>query len=72
MFVFNLPLFNLPVFVEVTEIITFVFILKQGEGVPSSRKGTCANHVRDVERFFRVSITVSLFLYIPYVVAWFG
>ncbi|XP_020614249.1 drebrin-like protein B, partial [Orbicella faveolata] len=27
--------------------------LHQGEGVPSSRKGVCANHVRDVEKFFR-------------------
>ena len=30
-------------------------LFQQGEGVPSSRKGVCANHVRDVEKFFRVS-----------------
>ena len=29
--------------------------LQQGEGVPSSRKGVCARHVRDVENFFKVS-----------------
>jgi hypothetical protein len=33
-----------------------MFILKQGEGVPSSRKGVCVNHVRDVEKFFKVYI----------------
>ncbi|EDO27544.1 predicted protein, partial [Nematostella vectensis] len=27
-------------------------VLKQGEGVPSSRKGLCANHVMPVEKFF--------------------
>ena len=27
---------------------------QQGEGVPATRKGSCANHVRDVKRFFKV------------------
>ncbi|XP_015772115.1 PREDICTED: drebrin-like protein B [Acropora digitifera] len=36
-----------------TNLPKIVFINWQGEGVPSSRKGVCANHVRDVERFFK-------------------
>ncbi|XP_046850364.1 drebrin-like protein A [Xenia sp. Carnegie-2017] len=36
-----------------TNLPKYVLINWQGEGVPSSIKGTCANHVRDVERFFR-------------------
>ena len=38
----------------------FFFCFKQGEGVPSSRKGVCANHVRDVERFFKVCLLLLL------------
>lgn len=38
------------------EIKSIIFFIQQGEGVPSSRKGVCANHVRDVEKFFKVSI----------------
>jgi hypothetical protein len=43
-------------FLFTNEVLTknVIPVLKTGEGVPSSRKGTCANHVRDVERFFRV------------------
>lgn len=36
-----------------TNLPKIVFINWQGEGVPSSRKGVCARHVRDVEAFFR-------------------
>ncbi|XP_028391539.1 drebrin-like protein A [Dendronephthya gigantea] len=36
-----------------TNLPKYVLINWVGEGVPSSRKGTCANHVRDVERFFK-------------------
>ncbi|CAB3980858.1 drebrin B, partial [Paramuricea clavata] len=36
-----------------TNLPKYVFISWQGEGVPSSRKGVCANHVRDVEKFFK-------------------
>lgn len=31
-------------------------MLQSGEGVPSSRKGICANHVRDVENLFKVRL----------------
>lgn len=27
-------------------------IVYQGEGVPALRKGTCANHIRDVQKLF--------------------
>ena len=30
-------------------------LVQTGEGVPSSVKGTCVNHVADITRFFRVS-----------------
>ncbi|CAH3030884.1 unnamed protein product, partial [Porites evermanni] len=36
-----------------TNLPKIVFINWQGEGVPSSRKGVCARHVRDVENFFK-------------------
>jgi len=36
-----------------TDLPKFVFVNWQGEGVPENRKGACANHVRDVESFFK-------------------
>merc|ERR1712079_809955 len=36
-----------------TNLPKIVWINWQGEGVPSSVKGVCANHVKDVERFFK-------------------
>lgn len=36
-----------------TNLPKFVFVNWQGEGVPENRKGACANHVRDVESFFK-------------------
>merc|ERR1712096_415658 len=36
-----------------TKMKKFLLIIWQGEGVPATRKGSCANHVRDVKRFFK-------------------
>lgn len=36
-----------------TSLNKFIFLHWQGEGAPANRKGACANHVRDVERFFK-------------------
>lgn len=36
-----------------TNLPKFVFINWQGEGVPEVRKGSCANHVRDVQNLLR-------------------
>lgn len=30
-----------------------LYLFQQGEGAPHARKGTCANHVRDVASFFK-------------------
>uniref|UniRef100_F7BJ39 Uncharacterized protein n=1 Tax=Ciona intestinalis TaxID=7719 RepID=F7BJ39_CIOIN len=38
-----------------TKMIKFILIVWQGEGVPATRKGACANHVKDVNRFFKGS-----------------
>jgi len=36
-----------------TKMTKYLLIIWQGEGVPATRKGSCANHVRDVKRFFK-------------------
>lgn len=36
-----------------TDLPKFVFVNWQGEGVPENRKGACAHHVSDVEKFFK-------------------
>jgi len=36
-----------------TKMNKFLLIIWQGDGVPATRKGSCANHVRDVKRFFK-------------------
>jgi len=38
-----------------TKLKKFLLIVWQGESVPSSRKGASANHIRDIERFFKGS-----------------
>ncbi|XP_078484094.1 drebrin-like protein B isoform X3 [Ciona intestinalis] len=38
-----------------TKMIKFILIVWQGEGVPATRKGACANHVKDINRFFKGS-----------------
>lgn len=38
----------------------FVLTSQSGEGAPVSRKGTCANHVRDVAKFLHVSPSVCV------------
>nr|XP_039272018.1 drebrin-like protein [Styela clava] len=43
-----------------TSLNKFIFLHWQGEGAPANRKGACANHVRDVERFFKgAHITIN-------------
>ena len=37
--------------------------VQQGEGVQELRKGSCANHVRDVAALLRVSTLASSYLY---------
>jgi len=36
-----------------TQLKKFILIIWQGEGVPATKKGMCANHVNDVKRFFK-------------------
>lgn len=36
-----------------TKMKKYLLLIWQGEGVPATRKGACANHVRDVKRFFK-------------------
>jgi len=36
-----------------TKMTKYLLIIWQGEGVPATRKGSCANHVRDVKHFFK-------------------
>uniref|UniRef100_H2YL56 Coactosin-like protein n=1 Tax=Ciona savignyi TaxID=51511 RepID=H2YL56_CIOSA len=38
-----------------TKLTKFILIVWQGEGVPATRKGACANHVKDIARFFQGS-----------------
>lgn len=40
---------------EHLSVCSHSLLVQSGEGVPSSVKGTCVNHVADVTRFFRVS-----------------
>ena len=36
------------------------FIFKQGEGAPAIRKGTCANHLSAIQKFFKgIHITIN-------------
>lgn len=36
------------------------FVLQQGEGAPIVRKGTCANHIRDIEKLLKgAHITIN-------------
>ena len=40
---------------EINDFILYIrFCFQQGEGVPATRKGACANHVKDINRFFKV------------------
>lgn len=37
-----------------------IFALQQGEGAPIVRKGTCANHIRDIEKLLKgAHITIT-------------
>nr|CAB3236282.1 drebrin-like protein [Phallusia mammillata] len=38
-----------------TTMKKFLIIVWQGDGVPATRKGACANHVKDITRFFKGS-----------------
>ncbi|XP_076804643.1 drebrin-like protein B isoform X1 [Clavelina lepadiformis] len=38
-----------------TNMKKYILIVWQGDGVPATRKGACANHVKDVNRFFKGS-----------------
>ena len=43
---------------------------QQGDGVPATRKGACANHVKDINRFFKVIIVMKLVFAIPFLCCW--
>jgi len=43
-----------------TKLHKFILIIWQGEGVPATKKGQCANHVNDIKRFFKIHhMTIS-------------
>lgn len=53
------------------------FYFQQGEGVPEIRKGACAHHVTDVEKFFKVNYSwIKSFsfmkLFIIYAIGWYS
>jgi hypothetical protein len=41
----------------------YVLYWQQGEAAPESMKFKCANHLRDVTHFFRVSQPINVYMY---------